>query len=157
MKKVWGAMLLLAVMVTAGAAELSWSTNLSRAVKQAAVEKKNVFLLFTGSDWCPYCIQLEKTILSTDEFKKFAAAELVLVKIDFPQEKHMLPIQRQANEELQAKFKVEGFPTIFLLDAQGKTLGQVDNEAASPAAFITAIRQVIGNPGPVKLSAEKQP
>jgi len=157
MKRVWGVILLLAFVVTAGATELSWSTNLHQAVKQAAAEKKKIFLLFTGSDWCRYCIQLENNILATDEFKKFAATELVLVKIDFPEKKHILPIQLQENEKLKKKFGVEGFPTIFILDTQEKTLGQVDNEADAPADFIAAIRHVIANPGQAQLPAVDLP
>ena len=38
---------------------------------QAKAEKKLLLLDFTGSDWCPYCIQMKKESLDTD----FARAE----------------------------------------------------------------------------------
>ncbi len=46
-----------------------------------------VLLDFTGSDWCPWCIRLDKEIFSTSEFKDYAKENLVLVELDFPQGK----------------------------------------------------------------------
>ena len=35
----------------ASAAEMSWMTDISKAVEQAKAEKKMVLIDFTGSDW----------------------------------------------------------------------------------------------------------
>ena len=51
----------------------NWLTNYDAALKQAAKEKKAILVLFTGSDWCPPCMQLERKILSHKDFLKIAA------------------------------------------------------------------------------------
>jgi protein disulfide-isomerase len=61
-----------------------WETNYSAALEQAAKQNKMVLLDFTGSDWCGWCIKLQKDTFSKPEFQKFAAESLILVELDFP-------------------------------------------------------------------------
>ena len=42
------------------------------ALQRAEKENKTVFALFTGSDWCPWCVYLEKEVTSQEEFLKEA-------------------------------------------------------------------------------------
>ncbi len=122
MKKV---MLMLALMMgvvlgmTAATPE-GWSTDLAASKKIAAEKKRPMLLLFTGSDWCPYCIQLERNVLSKKAFREFASEKLTLVFLDFPRRTELSPAQRKANETLAVQYRVEGFPTIVLTDAAGK-------------------------------------
>ena len=51
MRKLVFTLLLGTALLRAGAAELSWSTDLPKAQAQAKAEKKMVLLEFTGSDW----------------------------------------------------------------------------------------------------------
>ena len=41
-------------------------------------------LFFTGSDWCGWCIRLQKEVFFKPEFKKWANKNVVLVELDFP-------------------------------------------------------------------------
>ena len=41
-------------------------------------------LFFTGSDWCGWCIRLQKEVFFKPEFTKWAAENVVLVELDFP-------------------------------------------------------------------------
>jgi thioredoxin-related protein len=61
-----------------------WQTNYKQALAQAAKENKQVLLDFTGSDWCPYCIQMDREVLGKSQFENFASKNLVLVKLDYP-------------------------------------------------------------------------
>jgi len=123
------------------AEEIKWLTTYPAALRHAAAEKKKIFLLFTGSDWCPGCMELEKTVLSSDMFKKFAAAKLIPVMVDFPKHKRQLPILKERNEKLATQFGVEGYPTIILLDDQGKEINRIDFTGQSPEEFIEEIEQ----------------
>ena len=67
----------------AGAAA-GWDDDYEKAVAQAKAEKKMVLLDFTGSDWCGWCIKLDKEVFSQPEFKDYAKENLVLVEVDFP-------------------------------------------------------------------------
>ena len=64
-----------------------WHTGLPIALDKARAENKAVFVNFTGSDWCGYCIQLKREILVTPAFESFASNNLVLVEVDFPKRK----------------------------------------------------------------------
>ena len=46
-----------------------WSNDYAASCKQAAEAKKDLLIDFTGSDWCGWCIKLNKEVFSHDEFK----------------------------------------------------------------------------------------
>jgi protein disulfide-isomerase len=102
-----------------------WMTNYDNALNKAQKEGKLVLVQFHGSDWCPPCIQLENEVLSTREFKTIADAALVLVDADFPRNKEQSDAQKKHNQELAKKFGIEGFPTVVLLDRNGKVLDKM--------------------------------
>src|SRR4030095_1895326 len=96
------------------AGELNWMTDMAAAQKKAKDEKKLVLMDFTGSDWCGWCIKLNKEVFSTKEFAEYAKKKLVLVEVDLPRHKKLSAAQTKANEALSGKYDIEGFPTIVL-------------------------------------------
>jgi thioredoxin-related protein len=102
------------------AAELTWQTDFAKASEQAAQEHKYILLDFTGSDWCPWCIKMDKEVFNQSQFSDFALKSLVLVKLDFPRKAAQSPAEKSQNEDLAKKFQIEGFPTYVLLDPSGK-------------------------------------
>jgi thioredoxin-related protein len=133
---------------TAGAKDLEWLTNASEAQKKAKDEKKIVLLDFTGSDWCGWCMKLKKEVFDTKEFVEFATKNLVLVEVDFPMQKKLPEEQKKANEDLQKKYGVEGYPTIILLDGDGKKIGQMDYMPGGPKPFITRLKKIKSKAAP---------
>jgi thioredoxin-related protein len=114
------------------AAELTWHTDLTKAQALAKAEKKIIMIDFTGSDWCGYCIKLDKEVFKTPEFAEYAVKNLVLVTIDFPRKNPLPEAQAKANNALKAKYDVSGFPTLVLLNPDGKEVGrQVGYESGS--------------------------
>src|SRR4249920_1882309 len=85
-------------------AELSWTTDVPKAVEKAKAENKLVMMDFTGSDWCGWCIKLNKEVFSTPEFAEYAKKNLVPVEIDFPNKKAQTPELKKTNLELQKKY-----------------------------------------------------
>jgi thioredoxin-related protein len=104
-------------LVLAGA---NWSTDLTAAQAEAKKNKKLVLINFTGSDWCGWCKKLQAEVFTTKEFDTYAKDKLVLVEIDFPQQKQQSAALKKANEALQEKYKAQGFPTIVVLNGEGK-------------------------------------
>lgn len=94
-----------------------WSTDLEKAFAQAKKDKKPVLVEFTGSDWCPPCIAMRKNVFSTKEFVDAASKKFILVELDFPNGDEKL---KAKNEPYAENYKIEGFPTIILFDAEGK-------------------------------------
>lgn len=124
------------------AAEAGWLTDYDKALKQAAAEKKPVVINFTGSDWCGWCIRLDKEVFSQGEFVNYAKDNVVLVKLDFPRKKPMSEAEKKRNEALAEKFGVRGFPTIVVLDPKGKQLGELGYEKGGPAKWIESLEKV---------------
>ena len=122
------------------AADLDWMTDLSKAQANAKEAKKLVFVEFTGSDWCPPCKKLNADILSTPEFVEFAKKSLVLVELDFPRTKAQSDELKAANRELSKKFGIRGFPTVLVLDGEGKELNRmVGFGGGSPKDYISKL------------------
>jgi len=113
---------MLALAVASVAGESGWLHDFEAAKKQAKQENKAIFINFTGSDWCGWCIKLEKEVFQKKEFKDFAKENLVLMEVDFPEKKKQSAEVRAQNKKLDKEFKIEGYPTLFLLDTEGKKL-----------------------------------
>ena len=73
-----------AVTSSVAMAAAGWDDNYEKALEKAKTEKKMVLLDFTGSDWCGWCMKLDKEVFSKKEFKDYAKENLVLVELDFP-------------------------------------------------------------------------
>lgn len=127
------------------AAEAKWLTDFDAVKKQAAKENKAILMDFTGSDWCPPCKALKKNVFDKEEFSKFAADKLVLMELDFPNDKKKItPEIAASNKKLGSEFKVEGYPTIIVLDKDGKELGRmVGYGGDSPSAYIKKIENLM--------------
>jgi protein disulfide-isomerase len=143
MRKIVIGLLISAALLRASAAELEWMTDLPKAQAKAKEEKKMVMLDFTGSDWCGWCIKLHKEVFSTPAFAEYAKDNLVLVEVDFPTKKKQSAELKKANDELQRKYKIDGYPTIIVLNAEGKTIAELGYVAGGPKAFIAELNKVI--------------
>jgi protein disulfide-isomerase len=130
-------MLLIPAATSLRAAELAWQTDFAEASKQAAQEHKYILLDFTGSDWCPWCIKMDREVFNGPQFLDFATKNLVLVKVDFPRKSAQSPAEKSQNEDLAKKYGIEGFPTYILLDPSGKEVRrQVGYLQGGATAFI---------------------
>ena len=96
---------------------------------------------FTGSDWCPYCIQMDKEVLTQPEFLDYASKNLVLLVVDFPQARQLPQKVQDQNNMLQQRYAVEGMPTFLLIDPSGKVLRQyMGYLPGGPSAFIAMLQ-----------------
>ena len=124
-------------------ADDAWGTDFD-AAKQAAAERKVPILVnFTGSDWCPWCVRLDREVFSQDAFKDFAKTNLVLFVADFPQDKPQSDTVVAQNQKLEAQYRVEGFPTILLLDASGGELARTGYRPGGADAYVDHLRSLI--------------
>jgi len=124
------------------AAEAEWLTDLPKAQAKAKAEKKMILMDFTGSDWCGWCIMLDKEVFSKPEFKDYANKNLVLLELDFPRAKKMPPELTAQNEKLAMKYGIQGFPTVVVFDSNGKPLGAPGYQAGGPQAFIAELEKL---------------
>lgn len=111
--------------LSADSLDKKWFTDYKKAVTVAKEKNLPILALFTGSDWCPYCIKLEKEILTTTAFKEATDDKLVLLYLDFPQKKELPAALVKQNQELKQKYHVQGSPTVIILTAAGKEMGRI--------------------------------
>ena len=116
-----------------------WLTDAPKAQAQAKKENKLVLLDFTGSDWCGWCIKLKGEVFDLKEFKDYADKNLVLVEVDFPRKKQLSADQKKANKALQEQYKIQGYPTIIVLNGEGKKVGELGYVKGGPKAFIAEL------------------
>ena len=145
MKKTILTSLLLALTASIStAAGDEWMTDFEAAKQKAAAENKDLLVNFTGSDWCSWCIKLVDEVFKHDAFKKGVADNFVLVELDFPQDKSKLDESTQKqNEMLQEKYSIQGFPTILLLDDQGRPYAQTGYQAGGPEKYLVHLDKLL--------------
>ena len=125
------------------AADDGWLNNLDAAQKIAAKENKVILMDFAGSDWCGWCIKLDKEVFSQQAFKDYAKDNLVMVLVDFPREKQLPDAVKAANDKLAAKYEVEGFPTVILVDSKGSVIAKTGYLQGGAAAYVAHIKELL--------------
>jgi thioredoxin-related protein len=125
MKKFFAVLLLTGLFAGAlfAATPKGWTSDFEAAKVKAANENRLMYVLFTGSDWCGYCIKLQKEVLSKPKFKKLGEKDFVFVYIDFPRKSRA--DNPMANRVLAKMYNVQGFPTAFVMDPNGKVLTKI--------------------------------
>jgi protein disulfide-isomerase len=124
-----------------------WLDNFEQAKKEAAVFKQPVFAFFTGSDWCSWCMKLKKEVLDTKAFEKFAADNLILFEADFPRGKELKKTVKEQNIKLANEYDLGGYPTVFLLDAEGKQLGKTGYKEGGAEAYVKHLKELLDQAG----------
>lgn len=127
---------------TPGQAGSEWLTDYKRAQEEAKANNKLLLVEFTGSDWCGWCIKLEREVFSKPEFKNYASKNLVLMEADFPRAKPQAANIKKQNEELAAQYQIQGFPTIVVLNGNGQKVGELFYTPGGPDAFIAEIEKL---------------
>ena len=103
-----------------------WLTDWEAAKAKSKAEDKPILINLTGSDWCGWCIKIEKDVFSQKAFKDFAAENLILMEADFLRKTEQPAELKKQNKALEKKYLNEGYPTIWLLDSDGNKLSQED-------------------------------
>ena len=107
-------------------------------------------MFFTGSDWCGWCIRLQKEVFFKPDFVKWAKENLVLVELDFPRRKKLEESLKQQNENLRQMFAVRGYPTGWFVipeieenKVNFKRLGSQGYVAGGPKNWIDGANKIL--------------
>jgi thiol-disulfide isomerase/thioredoxin len=126
-----------AVVLSASARAAEWTEDFAAALTRAKKENKLLLLDFTGSDWCSWCKKTDEEVLTTPKFLSFADKKLILVKVDFPRKRQLSPDLRLQNGDLKAKYAIQGYPTLIVLDPQERIVVRQDGyDEGGPDAFL---------------------
>jgi protein disulfide-isomerase len=97
-------------------------------------------------------MRLQKEVFKTPEFEKWAKDNVVLVELDYPRRTPQPAEIQKQNMELQQTFAVQGYPTVWFVNAtrkEGKInlekLGSTGYVAGGPSAWLASADQILGN------------
>jgi thiol-disulfide isomerase/thioredoxin len=119
---------------------LSWAWSVEDALEEGQRDGKLVLLFFTGSDWSPRSIALDKQALEKPEFSNLAAAKFALYLADFPQRSLLSVEFQKANDALAERLGIRHFPTIVALLPNGKEFARLtytDESSTDMAGWLT--------------------
>lgn len=124
-------------------ADSGWLTDYKKAQEESKASNKLILVDFTGSDWCGYCIKMDREVFSHPKFKEYASKNLVLLEIDFPRAKEQDLGLRKQNQQLAMEYQVEGFPTFVVLNGEGKKVWEHGGYLpGGPDAFIAELEKL---------------
>ena len=123
----------------------NWLTDLSEVQAQAEKEEKPILMDFTGSNWCGWCIKLKKEVFSQSTFIDYANENLILMTVDFPRGVEQEESLVDQNYKLMEKYRVDSFPTIILVDAQGEVLAKTGYRRGGPESYIEHLKSLLAN------------
>lgn len=93
---------------------VTWEKDLPSALERAQSEGKPVLVNFYA-DWCVWCKRLESTTLRDAKVASVLQERVVPLSLDVD----------GSGKELSIEFRVDGLPTIIVLDADGREIGRL--------------------------------
>ena len=121
---------------SARAEKIEWLTDFEVAKAKAKADDKLVFAFFTGSDWCVWCKKLQAEVLEKEDFQTPALKQYIFVELDYPQQKKLPEELAAQNQKLKNQYKIAGFPSVILMDGEGKQIVQTGYKAGGPEAYL---------------------
>jgi thioredoxin-related protein len=121
-----------------------WGHDWEAAKAESKKTGRPILINLTGSDWCGWCIKLEKKVFSTETFKNYAAENLILMEADFPRKKEQPAEVKEQNEKLRKEYLAGGYPTVWLLDHEGKKLSDDLGEFGDdPGKWVAKLKELV--------------
>lgn len=106
--------------------KLNWQKSFGKAKRIAKTNNKPLLIYFTGSDWCGPCKMQVADFFESDKFKEIADKEFVLYEADTPRNIDLVTeSQKSDNNKLKNKYDIFSYPTIIIIDENGKFLGKI--------------------------------
>ncbi len=136
-------LLVIAVLYCSRTEAFNWETDFKKASSTAKASGKYLLLDFSGSDWCGWCIRLEKEVFSQEAFREFAEKTLVCVLVDFPSAIEQTKELKQQNLNLARKYNIRGYPTIIILSPDGKPVGKTGYLQGGPWEYARHLKKII--------------
>jgi len=120
-----------------------WETDFTKASTNASQAGMYMLLDFSGSDWCGWCMKLDKEVFSKPDFKVFAKTNLVCVLVDFPRQKKQSKKLKDQNSELAKKYSIRGYPTVLVLAPDGSLIGTTGYQEGGAKKYVDHLKEMI--------------
>jgi len=111
--------------------KVEWEPDLPSALERARKEDKPVLVTFYA-DWCVWCKRFESTTLHDAQVASMLRDRVVPLSLDVD----------GAGKELSNEYRVDGLPTILVLDSGGHELGRIPGYMP-PQSFLERIEELL--------------
>jgi thiol:disulfide interchange protein len=116
---------------THGSVSVDWEKDLPSALERAGNEDKPVLVNFYA-DWCVWCKRMESTTLRDAQVMTLLRDQVVPLSLDVDRD----------GKELSNTYRVDGLPTILVLNAEGEEIGRIPGYMP-PASFLEQVESFI--------------
>lgn len=123
---------------TAVQSQINWQPSYNAAVAASQASSKPILILFTGTNWCPACITLERQVLSKPVFAQAVGEKFVFFKAEIPGSSAEI-VQASPHKFLLDRYRIQRFPTILVINPDGRVLFSVNYQAEGPEAYINEL------------------
>lgn len=139
----WCAAVLAFAALAAAAEPEGWSTDFEQAKKTAVARNLPILMNFAASDWCVWCQRLDAEVLAQKTFKDYAKDNLVLFLADFSERAKQTNEVRKQNLKLQSSYRVCGYPTVILVNAQGEETARSGYLEGGAEAYVAHLKGLL--------------
>jgi thioredoxin-related protein len=116
-------------------------TDYGEALNASQARNRPMLILFTGSDWCPYCQALQSEVLSSNEFQQYINSHFVFLTVDELRNTPVMDDEKKRVADLEQKFGPSGFPSLLVVSSDEKTIGRISGYApgSGPTSVIDGL------------------
>lgn len=127
------------VSITTLAAQVNWVPRLSEAKKLAA-EGDKFIVVDVSADWCPPCQRMAREVYPDPQFQEFTRSQVFMLVDAY---------KDPEGQRLSNRFRVKSFPTILVLDAQGREIDRLTGGRGTQG-LIESLSRIFEHPMPAK-------
>ena len=120
-----------------------WLKSYDEAVEFSKQTGKPILADFTGGNWCPPCIRLKKEVFDTPQFKAWATENVVLLELDYPRPNRQPEWMKQQNAMLLKRYKIDNYPSVLFLNADGSMIGSQGPMTGGPDRWIAVANNTV--------------
>lgn len=126
-----------------------WGENFAAAKEEASQNGKLLLIAFSGSDWCGWCMKMEKEIYSDHKFIHGAKKNFVLVMVDNPRDKGILSkLAQTQNPGIIAEYRVSGYPCTVIARPSGEEIRRIGGyQSGGVKAFLKTLGDIATEAG----------
>lgn len=145
-------LLLLAGCRQEGVANIAWLSDWAEATAQSKASGRPVMIVFVRPDVSAWSTRLQSEVFTTESFSSWVSGKVVPLKVDLSNGQSGISAESEAAKvELARKYGVVGFPTVVMVDADGKALGSLRYISGGPGPWIARADEVLAGKEPAEL------
>ena len=107
---------LLVFVLKANAEEINFEKGTFKEILKKAKTEKKIVMIDFYTDWCKWCVELDKKVYTNKDVADFANTKQINWKID---------AEKGEGPDLAKKYNVSGYPTIVFVDSKGDEVDRI--------------------------------